>query len=102
QDHGGTRTSDEARQVNYFQSRKNILSCHYVSLMYLASYDPPAAAGGTDRIASSALELSRAFLQKSLRTFLLVFCSGAEAEIRGLQRQAFSLTCFQSFVYRLE
>src|SRR6266446_1834308 len=42
QDHCGARTCNEARQVYYFQSRKNILSRHCLSLMSVA----PAVAGG--------------------------------------------------------
>src|SRR5258705_12820884 len=38
QDHGGAGTCNEARQVYYFQSRKNILSRHCLSLMSV----PPA------------------------------------------------------------
>src|SRR6201999_1724677 len=34
QDYRGAWTSDEARQVHYFQSGKNVVSCHSVSLNY--------------------------------------------------------------------
>src|SRR6266508_6369018 len=42
QDYSGAGASDEARQVYYFQSGKNILSRHCLSLMSV----PPAVAGG--------------------------------------------------------
>src|SRR6266542_2586439 len=77
QDYSGAGASDEARQVYYFQSRKNIFSRHCLSLMSV----PPAVAGGTDLIAtSSTLELRRAFLQKCLRALLLVLRGSAQPE----------------------
>src|ERR1700746_1669843 len=42
QDYCGARTSDEACQIYYFQSGKNVVSRHYISLISV----PPAVAGG--------------------------------------------------------
>src|ERR1041385_4992482 len=45
QNYGRAWTRDEAREVHYFQARKNIVSCHCVSLNQLISISPqPRAA----------------------------------------------------------
>src|SRR6266403_5671041 len=53
-------------------------------------------------LGSASLELRGALLQKRLRAFLFVFCSGAESEERSFQRQTFCLACFQTFVDRFK
>src|SRR4029077_14975541 len=51
---------------------------------------------------SPALELWRPLLEERRRAFLLVFRARAEAEIRGLQGEAFSLAPFEPLVHGLE
>src|SRR6267142_1708609 len=51
---------------------------------------------------SPALELWRPLLEERRRAFLLVFRPRAEAEVRGLQREAFSLAPFEPLVHGLE
>src|SRR5258706_6896859 len=51
---------------------------------------------------SASLELCRALLQEGRCAFLLIFCPGAKAEERSLQRQALILARFHSLVHRFE
>src|ERR1700741_83609 len=51
---------------------------------------------------SPALELWRALLEERRRAFLLVFRARADAEIRGLQREAFSLVPLEPLVHGVE
>src|SRR5262249_27303797 len=53
-------------------------------------------------VASSPLELRSALLEEGGRAFLLVLRRGAEAEIRGFQKQSLTLAGVEALVRRLK
>src|SRR5271165_4130372 len=87
QDHRSRRPRDETRQVHDLQSREDVFSCHKCLLRSFVS---------------PSLELRCTLFEKCGSSFLLVFCCGAETEERGLERQTFGLSRFQSLVHRLK